>query len=50
MKINIVKVANVAGAALGVVGTLLSAWAGHKSMQETVAKQVAEALANQVNK
>lgn len=47
MKINIVKVANVAGMVLGIAGTLVSAWAGKKTMDETVANKVAEALAEQ---
>ena len=49
MKINIVKVANIAGAALSIGATLIGAWAGQKSMEETVAKKVAEALADQAN-
>ena len=47
MKINIVKVANIAGAALSIGATLIGAWAGQKSMEDTGAKKVAEALANQ---
>ncbi len=49
MKINIVKVANIAGVALSIGSTLLGAWAGQKSTEETIAKKVAEALANQAN-
>lgn len=49
MKINIVKVASIAGTVLGIAGTLISGWAGQKTMQDTVAKQVAEALGNQAN-
>ncbi len=49
MKINIVKVVNIAGTVLGIAGTLLTGWAGQKSAKETIAKQVAEALANQAN-
>ena len=47
MKINIVKVANIAGTVLGIAGTLLTGWAGQKAAKETIAKQVAEALAEQ---
>lgn len=47
MKFDIVKVANGVGMALGVVGTILTAWAGQKAMKATVAKEVAEALVNQ---
>lgn len=47
MNINIVKVANIAGTVLGIAGTLLTGWAGQKTAKETIAKQVAEALANQ---
>lgn len=49
MKINVVKVANIAGVALSIGATLVSAWAGQKSTEETIAKQVAEALAKQAN-
>lgn len=49
MKMNIVKVANIVGVALSVGSTLLGAWAGQKSMEDTVAQKVAEALANQAN-
>lgn len=49
MKINIVKVASIAGTVLGIAGTLISGWAGQKSTKETIAKQVAEALAEQSN-
>lgn len=48
MKFNIVKVANIAGTVLGIAGTLLTGWAGQKAAKETIAKQVAEALAKQV--
>lgn len=47
MAINFVKVASVLGMALGLAGTLVSNWAGQKSMDDTIAKKVAEALANQ---
>ena len=47
MKINMVKVANIAGVALSIGATLLGAWSGQKSTEETIAKKVAEALANQ---
>ena len=47
MAFNIVKVVNIAGTVLGIAGTLLTGWAGQKAAKETIAKQVAEALANQ---
>lgn len=47
MKFNIVKVASIAGTVLGIAGTLLSGWAGQKTMKQTVSKQVSEALAKQ---
>lgn len=47
MNINIVKIASVAGTVLGIAGTLISGWAGNKTNKETIAKQVAEALAEQ---
>jgi hypothetical protein len=47
MKINLVKVANITGVALSIGATLLGAWSGQKSTEETIAKKVAEALANQ---
>jgi hypothetical protein len=50
MKINVVKVANIAGTVLGIAGTLLTGWAGQKAAKETIAKQVAEAVAEQMNK
>ncbi len=46
---NIVKVAQIAGTVFGIAGTLLSTWAGQKTAKETIAKQVAEAIANQAN-
>lgn len=46
---NIVKIASIAGTVLGIAGTLISGWAGQKSMDETIAKKVNEALANQNN-
>lgn len=49
MKINIVKVANIAGLALSIGATVVSAWAGQKNTEETIAKKVAEALAEQAN-
>lgn len=49
MKINIVKAANIAGMALSIGATLLGAWSGQKSMEDTVAQKVAEALAEQAN-
>ena len=45
MKINIVKVANIAASVLGIAGTILSGWAGQKTMKESVAKEVSKALA-----
>ena len=47
MKINIVKVVQITGTVLGVASTLLSGWAGQKSMNSAVAKEVAKALAKQ---
>lgn len=44
---NIVKIASICGTLLGIAGTLVSGWAGQKAMDQTVAKKVAEALANQ---
>lgn len=49
MKMNIVKVANIVGVALSIGSTLVGAWAGQKSTEETIAKKVAEALAEQAN-
>lgn len=46
---NIVKIASIAGTVLGIAGTLVSSWAGQKAMDETIAKKVTEALANQNN-
>lgn len=46
---NIVKIASIAGTVLGVAGTLISSWAGQKAMDETIAKKVTDALANQNN-
>lgn len=46
---NIVKIASIAGTVLGIAGTLVSTWAGQKSMDETIEKKVLEALANQAN-
>lgn len=51
MKIGtIVKVANIAATLLGVAGTVLSGWAGQKAMQDSVAKEVAKAFAEQSRK
>ena len=47
MKINIVKVASVMGTVLGLEGTLISGWAGQQATKKEIAKQVAEALAEQ---
>lgn len=47
MNIPIVKVASIAGTVLGIAGTLLSSWAGQKTTKETIAKEVADALAKQ---
>ena len=44
---NIVKIANIAGTVLGIAGTLLSGWASQQTAKDTIAKQVADALANQ---
>lgn len=48
MKIDIVKVANIAGMALGFAGTILTSWAGHKTMKANIAKEVAKTLVDQV--
>ena len=45
MKFNIVKAANGLGMALGVVGTILTGWAGQKMMKAAVVKEVAEQIA-----
>lgn len=47
MAINIVKVASIVGTVLGLAGSLVSGWAGSRAMKDEVAKQVAEALAEQ---
>jgi hypothetical protein len=47
MKIDIVKVASIAGTVLGIIGTVVSGWAGRKTMDETITKRVTEALAEQ---
>lgn len=47
MNFNIVKVAKVAGTVMSIAGGLLAGWAGDKTAKETIAKQVAEAVANQ---
>lgn len=49
MKINVVKVVNVAATVLGIAGTLLSGWAGQKTMKENIAKEVSKALAEKMN-
>ena len=49
MKINIVKVASIAGTVLGLAGTLISSWAGQQSTKAEIAKQVADAFAEQNN-
>ena len=49
-KIDIVKVVNIVGTVLGIASTLLSGWAGQKATKDTIAEQVAEALANQTKK
>lgn len=47
MSFNIVTVAKIAGTIMGIAGGLLTSWAGDKTAKETIAKQVAEAVANQ---
>lgn len=47
MTFNIVKVVNIAGTVLGIASTIISGWAGQKTMKEAVAKEVAKALAEQ---
>ena len=46
---NMVKLAKIAGTVLSIGATLVGAWAEQKSMESTVAKKVAEALAEQAN-
>lgn len=48
MKINIVKVASLAGTLLSLAGMLVSGWAGQKATDEEIAKGIAEAFAKQV--
>ena len=43
-KIDVVKIVGIAGTVLGVASTFLGNWATQKTMDETVAKKVAEAL------
>ena len=50
MKINFVKAANIVGTGLGIVGTLLTAYASKKFAEETIAKQVVEEVTKQLNK
>lgn len=47
---NIVKLASIAGMALSIGGTLLSSWAGQKTMNETIGKKVVEEVAKQAVK
>ena len=50
MKFNtIVKVVNIAGTVLGIAGTLLTGWAGQKTMKENIANEVSKALADRMN-
>jgi hypothetical protein len=49
MNINLVTAAKIAGTLLSVGGALLTGWAGQKNTDATIAKQVEEALAKQVN-
>lgn len=44
---NIVAVAKIAGTVMSIAGSLLVGWAGDKTAKNTIAKQVAEAVANQ---
>ena len=39
-KIDVVKVAEIGGLALSVIGTIVSAWAGGKKNERTIAKLV----------
>lgn len=50
MKINVVKVANIAGMALGIAGTLLTSWAGQKTAKETIVKEVAKTFADRAKR
>ena len=43
-KIDVVKVVSVTASVLGVIGTLLSGWAGQKQTEATIDKKVAEAM------
>jgi fructose-1-phosphate kinase PfkB-like protein len=45
-KINVIKVVNVVGTALGIVASLVTGWAQHKTMEKTVEKCVEAALKN----
>lgn len=47
MKLDVVKIASIAGTVLGIAGTLVSSWAGQKGRDEEIAKRVAETLAEQ---
>lgn len=47
IKLDMAKVVGYAATGLGIAGTLLSNWASDKKTDETIAKKVSEALANQ---
>lgn len=47
-KMNIVKTVSIIGTLLGVAGTLVSNWASKQTMNETIQKEVAKALAKQI--
>lgn len=47
MNMKLVKVASVAGMALGMVGTIVSGWAGEKATQAKIVEEVAKAVKNQ---
>lgn len=49
MKLNVVKIASIGGAVLSVAATLVSNYSNKKTMDETIAKEVAKALENQKN-
>lgn len=45
-KVDVIKIISTAGMVLGMVGTLLSNYAGEKNMEKTVSEKVNEALKN----
>ena len=47
MGINVIRVASIVGTALGLVGTIVSSWAGEKARDAKIVEEVAKALAEQ---